>query len=184
MTMVIIAASLLVTLVLATDELSIDQVGGIFVGLDDEPWRYVTTPFVHDSLGYQFVALTAVGIFGSLLERRFGWLPCCSCSSRPARRGGPPWPSPAAALRRLPDLRRARRQRRGARAAHRLVRGRSPRGRRGDDRENDLLGVYVFAAVLLLLPLAVEARPAWWRASRARPSAPCSGLALPLFTKR
>ena len=27
--------------------------------------------------------------------------------------------------------------------------------RRGDDRENDLLGVYVFAAVLLLLPLAV-----------------------------
>ena len=27
--------------------------------------------------------------------------------------------------------------------------------RRGDDRESDLLGVYVFAAVLLLMPLAV-----------------------------
>ena len=48
--------------------------GGIVVGLDEEPWRYLTTPFVHDNLGYQFVALIAVGVFGSLLERRFGAL--------------------------------------------------------------------------------------------------------------
>ena len=46
--------------------------GGVVVGLDEEPWRFVTAPFVHDNLGYQFVALIAVGIFGSLLERRFG----------------------------------------------------------------------------------------------------------------
>ena len=39
----------------------------------DEVWRLFTTPFVHaDQLGYQFVALVAVGIFGTMLERRFG----------------------------------------------------------------------------------------------------------------
>ena len=43
--------------------------------VDDEVWRWFTTPFVHDSLGYQFVALLGVGIFGTLLERRFGPVP-------------------------------------------------------------------------------------------------------------
>ena len=44
-------------------------------GLDDV-WRWFTAPFVHgDALGYQFVTLIAVGIFGSLLERRFGPVP-------------------------------------------------------------------------------------------------------------
>src|SRR5262245_10741696 len=42
----------------------------------DEPWRWVTTPFLHaDQLGYAFVALVPVGIFGTLLERRFGPVP-------------------------------------------------------------------------------------------------------------
>ena len=39
----------------------------------DEVWRWFITPFLHgDQLGYGFVALVAVGIFGTLLERRFG----------------------------------------------------------------------------------------------------------------
>jgi membrane associated rhomboid family serine protease len=38
-----------------------------------EVWRWFATPFLHgDQLGYGFVALVAVGIFGTLLERRFG----------------------------------------------------------------------------------------------------------------
>ena len=53
--------------------MAIFEVGGIVAGIDDEPWRYFTTPFVHDSLAYQFVTLVSVGVFGSLLERRFGW---------------------------------------------------------------------------------------------------------------
>ena len=36
-------------------------------------WRWFAAPFLHgDQLGYAFVALVAVGIFGTLLERRFG----------------------------------------------------------------------------------------------------------------
>ena len=73
-TIALIAASLVITLVLAaSDSIFLDEVGGLVPGAQDEPWRYLTTPFVHDSLAYQFVALTVVGIFGSLLERRFGW---------------------------------------------------------------------------------------------------------------
>ena len=40
---------------------------------DDEVWRWFVAPFLHaDQLGYAFVALVPVGIFGTLLERRFG----------------------------------------------------------------------------------------------------------------
>ena len=38
-------------------------------------WRWFTAPFVHGNLGFQFVTLVAGGIFGSLLERRFGRVP-------------------------------------------------------------------------------------------------------------
>ena len=115
--------------------------------LDDEVWRWFATPFVHDSLGYQFVTLVAVGIFGTLLERRFGLVPVVAGVR--ARRGG----------------------RRGARGARWRCRRCSSNGlyavlgangaalgllcawlvddrlaaRRGDERDNDLIGVYVSA---------------------------------------
>ena len=184
-TMVIIAASLLVTLVLATDELSIDQVGGIFVGLDDEPWRYVTTPFVHDSLGYQFVALTAVGIFGSLLERRFGWLPVLFVFLAAGAAG-----AAAAVAVDLPPLfddfpiyavLGANGAALGLLTAWYVDDRRA--AARGADRESDLLGVYVFAAVLLLLPLAVKEASVVAGFTGAAVGA-VLGLALPVFTKR
>ncbi len=55
--------------------------------------------------------------------------------------------------------------------------------RRGDDRENDLLGVYVFAAVLLALPLAVEEASVVAGFTGAAVGA-VLGLMLPLFTRR
>ena len=186
MTLVIIAASLLVTLVLATDELDIDQVGGMFVGLDDEPWRYVTTPFVHDSLGYQFVALTAVGIFGSLLERRFGWFRVLFVFLAAGAAGAAA--AVAVDLTPLFDdfpiyavL--------GANGAAlgllcRLVRGRPPRGeprRRPRERPARRLRVRRGPARCSRWR---SRRPAWWRASRVRPSARVLGLMLPLFTRR
>ena len=156
-TLVLIAASLVVTLVLAaSNSISLIEVGGLVPGHSDDPWRYVTTPFVHDSLAYQFVALVAVGIFGSLLERRFGWfavfLLFVACGSAGAAAAAavdlaPPFGdrpylvlgANGAALGLLAawyvDDRRAARQ--------------------GQDRENDLLGVYVLAALLALLPLAL-----------------------------
>jgi membrane associated rhomboid family serine protease len=184
-TMALIAASLLVTLALASEAMSLTGAGGVIVPIDEEPWRYVTAPFVHDSLAYQFATLLAVGIFGSMLERRFGWLPLlliffaagtAGCAAAVAAGAGPPFESAdiyavlganGAALGLLcawlVDDRRA--------------------AARGDDRENDLLGVRVYFAVLLLLPLAIEEASAVAGITGAAVGA-LLGLVLPVFTRR
>jgi membrane associated rhomboid family serine protease len=183
-TIVLVAASLLVTLALAGG-LSINDAGGILIGADDEPWRYVTAPFVHDSLGYQFVALLAVGLFGSMIERRFGWFPpllvflaagAAGAAAAVAADVTPPFSNLVV----NPVL--------GANGAGLgllcawLVDDRRARAR-GADRENDLVGVQVFAAVLLLLPLAVEEASAVAGIVGAVTGA-LLGLLLPVFTRR
>lgn len=116
-----------------------------------------TTPFVHDSLAYQFVALTVVGIFGSLLERRFGWfvvlLLFVGCGAAGAAAAAavdlaPPFDDDPSYL-----VLGANGAALGMLAAWYVDDRRA--ARRGEDRENDLLGVYVLAALLALLPLAV-----------------------------
>lgn len=116
--------------------------------LDGDYWKLVTTPFQHaDHFGYAFIALTAVGVFGTLLERRFG-LVFTVLTFLLAGAGGA---GLAVLLEATPAV--------GANGAalgllcawfvdDRLA------ARRGDNRDNDLLGVYVFAAVLLLLSVA------------------------------
>ena len=125
----------------------------------DEVWRYFVTPFLFgDQLGYAFVALVPVGIFGTLLERRFGPVPVVlifvlSGAAGAALAGTletPPLLSDAPFWRIM-----------GANGAALgllcawLVEDRLA-ARRGDDRENDLLGVYIIAAVLVLLSLTTE----------------------------
>jgi membrane associated rhomboid family serine protease len=39
---------------------------------ENQWWRVFTAPFVYDNTGYAFVALTIIGIFGWLIERRHG----------------------------------------------------------------------------------------------------------------
>jgi len=127
---------------------------------DDEVWRWFATPFLHgDQLGYGFVALVAVGIFGTLLERRFGSVAVVVTFILAGAAGAglavlletPPLLSDAAVWTVIgangPAL--------GLLCAW-LVDDRLA-ARRGDDRENDLLGVYVIAAVLVLLSLTTEA---------------------------
>ncbi|MDQ4049785.1 MAG: rhomboid family intramembrane serine protease [Actinomycetota bacterium] len=183
-TLALIAASLLVTLLLAGG-LSINDAGGIFVGADDDPWRYVTAPFVHDSLGYQFAALLAVGIFGSMIERRFGWFPVlliflAAGAAGAAAAVAADISPPLSDLPLNPVL--------GANGAALgllcawLVNDRRAKAR-GDDRENDLVGVQVFAAVLLLLPLAIEEASAIAGIVGAVTGA-LLGLALPAFRRR
>ena len=145
----IIIASLVVTLALATDEVFINDVGGIVGPLDGEWWRIVTYPFVYDNFGTEFIALLTIGIFGMLLERRFGWFALIALFLACAAAGGaltevlevyPALSANGAAL--------------GLLAAwyvdDRLA------ARRGDDRGNDLLGVLVIFVVLMLVPLADE----------------------------
>jgi len=127
---------------------------------DDQVWRWFVTPFLHgDQLGYGFVALVAVGIFGTLLERRFGPVAAVATFILAGAAGAtlavllevPPLLSDATVWTVIgangPAL--------GLLCAW-LVDDRIA-VRRGDDRENDLLGVYVIAAVLVLLSLTTEA---------------------------
>jgi membrane associated rhomboid family serine protease len=74
-TIFLVLAALIVTVVWSTGEVTVRDLGGIYGGqpLDNDWWRLVAAPFVHDNAGYEFIALLAVGVFGTALERRFNW---------------------------------------------------------------------------------------------------------------
>ena len=145
----LIGIALVLTLLLATDEVFLDDVGAIIGPLGGDWWRIAAYPFVFDNFGTQFIALVSVGIFGSLLERRFGWFAVIALFLVSGAAGGaftellevyPALSANGAAL--------------GLLAAwyvdDRLA------ARRGEERGNDMLGVFVIFAVLMLVPLADE----------------------------
>ncbi len=143
----LIAIAALATLVTSTPAVAPDEVG-LVGGLEGRPWRLLTTPFVHgQNVGYGFVTMLATGIFGMHLERRFGFVAPIAVFVLSGVAGAalaletgltPALGANGAALGLLcawlVDDRRA--------------------AARGDDRENDLLGVWVLAVVLVLLALA------------------------------
>ena len=157
-----------------------------FVPTQEEVWRWFVAPFLHgDQLGYAFVALVPVAIFGTLLERRFGplvpvavFLLCgaagaglaVTLETPPLFEDFPIYPvfgANGAAL--------------GMLCAW-LVDDRLA-ARRGDDRENDLLGVYVIAIVLVLLSLTTEEANIASAVGGAAVGA-LLGLVLRLFTRK
>jgi membrane associated rhomboid family serine protease len=150
-----------------------------------EAWRYFVTPFLHSTqLGYAFVALVPVGLFGTLLERRFGPVAMVLTFVLSGAAGA----GLAAALETPPLLTDeavwlvfgANGAALGLLCAW-LVEDRLA-ARRADDRENDLLGVYIIAAVLVLLSLTTE--EANIGAAVGGALAGCLiGLILPRFTK-
>jgi membrane associated rhomboid family serine protease len=120
---------------------------GLYGPPDGAWWRLATAPLLHDNLGYLFVTMVATGIFGTHIERRFGAVAvvavfllsavagvglCVALGSYPAL--GANGAALGLTCAWLVDDRRAL--------------------RRGDDRGNDLIGVYVIGAVLVLLSLA------------------------------
>jgi membrane associated rhomboid family serine protease len=162
------------------------DLGYIFVPLFEDVWRFFVAPFLFaDQIGYAFVTLVAVAIFGTLLERRFGALPVVAVYVLSGAAGmalvayaeTPPlfadtdaffvFGGNGAALGLLcawlVDDRRA--------------------ARRGEERDNDLLGVYVVAIVLVLLSLAEETANIGAAVGGGLAGA-LLGLALPLFTRR
>jgi membrane associated rhomboid family serine protease len=184
-TMALIAVSLVGTLLVASQKLSLTDLGGTLIPLDEQVWRDFASPFLHDSIGYQFVTLVAVGVFGTQLERRFGLVPVVATFVLAGAAGcalavaidAPPLLS-------NPPLYRVL----GANGAALglvcawLVQERLA-ARRGDERESDLLGAYVFAAVLVLLSFAVEEANIAAALGGAAVGT-LIGLALPLFTRR
>ena len=136
--------------------------------IDGEWWRVATSPFLYGSVWYELAAVTAIAVFGWLLERRHGPLVVlvlfvlCGMGGIALAVAVDPTPlaigGNGAALGLLcawavPDL---------------IARS------RGEEYDGDLLGTAVFAVVLLLMPLAVPrrarspasraARPACWSA--------------------
>ena len=148
-TRLLIGLPLLAMVVSASEELTYYDLGALIFPLDGDAWRLAATPFLHDNLGYAFIALVATGIFGMHLERRFGRLTPVLIFVAAGTAGAAL--SEAAGV--LPAV--------GANGAALglltawLVEDRSA-ARRGDDRDNDLLGVYVIAGLLLALSLATE----------------------------
>ena len=73
-TIALILVSVAVTLLARAgwDQLTLDVL--LTDPLRGDWWRPFTTLFLYGSTGYEVAALTAVAIFGILLERRHGWL--------------------------------------------------------------------------------------------------------------
>jgi membrane associated rhomboid family serine protease len=116
--------------------------------LRGEWWRVATSPFLYGNIWYELVAVTAIGVFGWLLERRHGplavlalFIACgmggialdAALDASPFAIGGNGAALGLLCAWAVPDL---------------VARS------RGEDYDGDLLGVAFLAAVLLLMPLA------------------------------
>jgi membrane associated rhomboid family serine protease len=185
-TLALVLASLLVILVFESGELGLSDLGAVVPPIEEDSWRLLTTSFVYDgNLGYAFIALGAAAIFGTLLERRFGPLPVLAIFVLAGAAG-----AALAVQLEVPPLFEdnpvyavlgANGSALGLLTAW-LVDDRLA-SRRGEDRGNDLIGVGVVAAALLLLSLAVlEANIAV--AVGGAVAGALIGLMLPLFTRR
>jgi membrane associated rhomboid family serine protease len=162
------------------------DLGYVFVPLVEDVWRFFVAPFLFaDQIGYAFVTLVAVGIFGTLLERRFGAFPVVAVYVLSGAAGvalvafaeTPPLFTEADSF----FVFGANGAALGLLCAW-LVDDRMA-ARRGDDRENDLLGVYVVAIVLVLLSLAEEQANIGAVVGGGAVGA-LLGLALPKFTRK
>jgi membrane associated rhomboid family serine protease len=152
----------------------------------EEVWRFFAAPFLFaDQIGYAFVTLVAVGIFGTLLERRFGAVPVILVFVLSGAAG-----MALVAFAETPplfvdtetfDAYGANGAALGLLCAW-LVDDRMA-ARRGEDRENDLLGVYVVAIVLVLLSLAEESANIG-AAVGGGLAGSLLGLVLPVFTRK
>jgi membrane associated rhomboid family serine protease len=163
------------------------DIGQLGVPLADEPWRFVTAPFLFDDkIGYAFVSLVAVGIFGTLLERRFGPLAVIAVFVLSGAAG-----MAVVAYLETPPLFVENTEFFRAIGANGAALGLlcawlvddRMAARRHEDRENDLLGVYVIAVALVLLSLAEQVANIGAAVGGAAAGA-LLGLLLPVFTRR
>jgi membrane associated rhomboid family serine protease len=183
-TIALVVASLAATVVVQGG-VSLSDIGGVVLPGFDDIWRWFAAPFVYDSLGYEFVALVAAALFGSLIERRYGPLAALAIFILSGAAGcavavGLDSPALFSDDGLTPVL--------GANGAALglltawLVDDRLA-ARRGEERGNDMLGVAVLAAVLVLLSVAVkEANIA--AALGGGVAGALLGATLPLFTRR
>ena len=183
-TFTLLLACVLSALVFQADPTT--DLGYLDVPFGEDVWRYFAAPFLFaDQIGYAFVTLVAVGIFGTLLERRFGALPVIVVFVLSGAAGmalvayaeTPPLFTEAEVF----TVFGANGAALGLLCAW-LVDDRMA-ARRGEDRENELLGVYVVAIVLVLLSLAEESANIG-AAVGGGLAGSLLGLVLPVFTRK
>ena len=143
-------------LVWRTSSVGIDQ-----VEINGKPgahwWRLITAPFVYSNLGFAFVCLGTIAVYGWLLERRHGPLPVLALFAI----GGIGGAAATAAFYGDPVTLGAN----GAALAL-LIAWAIPDVlalRRGQDFDGDLLGTALIAIVVALMPLVVDPpdAPSW-----------------------
>lgn len=145
----LLIAICLVAMIVSATSVTYYDLGALVLPVEGDWWRVAATPFIHDNLGYAFIALTATGIFGMHLERRFGrFVPVAIFVT-----SGAAGAALSAAADVLPAV--------GANGAALgllcawLVEDRMA-ARHAQDRGNDMLGVQIIAGLLLALSLATE----------------------------
>src|SRR3954447_25346190 len=122
--------------------------------LDGEWWRVVTANFVYLNVGYAVIALSAVAVFGWLIERRYGAVPVILIFLV----GGSLGMLAAATVESFPEAVGGNAGALSLLCAWAV--GPLLEMRRGAEVEADMLGVLVFALALLALPIALpEANP-------------------------
>ena len=162
------------------------DLGYLTVPVAEEVWRYFTASFLFaDQIGYAFVALVATGIFGTMIERRFGPVAVVGVFVLSGAAG-----MALVAFAETPPLFEsteafvvfgANGSALGLLCAW-LVDDRMA-ARRGEDRDNDLLGVYVVAIALVLLSVA-EGSANIGAAVGGGLAGAALGLVMPVFTRR
>jgi membrane associated rhomboid family serine protease len=170
----------------AGDKLNPVDLGYLGIPHYEDVWRFFVAPFLfQDQIGYAFVCLVSVALFGTLLERRFGpfvvvavfVLSGAAGMALTAFAETPPLFTSASVF----PVFGANGAALGLLCAW-LVDDRLA-ARRSDDRENDLLGVYVIAIALVLLSVAEEAANIGAAVGGALAGS-LLGLTLPLFTRK
>jgi membrane associated rhomboid family serine protease len=138
-----------------------EQVGAIVGEVGSEWWRYLAAPFVYDDIGYLFVVAVAIAVFVPPLERRLGMvsagllLVACGALGMLATQAMHSIGLDAGTLLASGGNGVAL----GAVAAWFAIRHAESRTHPGDDY--DVIGVTVFAAVLLALPLVEDFANEW-----------------------
>jgi membrane associated rhomboid family serine protease len=149
-TAALIFLALAANVAVATDQVSYFDLGAVLGKPSGDWWRLATTSFLHDNAGYELITLGAVAIFGTHLERRFGFsvpiILFVLCGAVGA--------FVAVEVDSTAVVMGANGAALGILCAW-LVDDRLALSR-GEDRGNDMIGVYVIALVLLLVPIMAD----------------------------